>query len=85
MKKRQEKIINQIITSLYSNTTLSSNFVGGFVLKVSRLDKGIGFSSYCKYHILKSYIEGAHNADPLCMTIEQFNRFDQQLKAVYIE
>lgn len=84
-KKEKDKIVNSIITEMYSSTNLTANFIGGFVGLLNRLDDGIGYSPYTKTRIIESYIDGAKNQCLESITCEQHERFKERMRGVYLE
>ncbi len=83
-KKEKDKIVNSIITEMYSETTLTPSYIGEFVKMLNRLDDGIGYSPYTKTRIVEAYIDGACKQNPESMTCEQQERFKERMRGVYL-
>lgn len=85
MKTKQK---NQILNSLYAamyGTGLTVNFIVLFRETLETLDKGIGYSPYCKTKILIQMISSAKSIDQYCMTIQEQESFEQTIRKVYLE
>lgn len=85
MKKKQK---NQILNSLYAamyETGLTGTFIVLFRETLDTLDRGIGYSPYCKTKILIQMINSAKSIDQHCMTIREQESFEQTIRKVYLE
>lgn len=84
-RRQKDKIVNAIITEMYSNTKLHPSAVGEFVALLNRMDSGIGYSPYMKSVVVDVYFKAIHSQDKLAFTCEQHDRFIEKMRAVYLQ